>query len=104
MGQVETDEMYVGVNTNGQQYVFPVQAKGGKDKLSIVQIEQDYAMCKEKFPTLTVVPIAVQFMEGNLIAMFSFVEEGSEMKISDEKHYRLVPADQISEKDLKGYK
>lgn len=104
MGQVETDEVYLGVNTKGQQYVFPVQAKGGKDKLSIVQIEQDYAMCKEKFPQLTAVPIAVQFMKDNLIAMFSFVEDDGEMKILDEKHYRLVPASQISEKDLEGYR
>ena len=34
MGQVETDEIYVGVDKGGCQYVVPVQAKGGKDKLN----------------------------------------------------------------------
>jgi hypothetical protein len=37
MGQVETDEIYVGIDKRGVHYVFPVQAKGGKDKLGVVQ-------------------------------------------------------------------
>src|SRR6476619_169880 len=41
MGQAETDEIYVGLDKKGAHYVFPVQAKGGSDKLNIVQIEQD---------------------------------------------------------------
>jgi hypothetical protein len=36
VGQVETDEIYVGIDRKGSHYVFPVQAKGGKDKLSSV--------------------------------------------------------------------
>ena len=45
MGQVETDEIYVGVDKRGSHYVVPVQAKGGNDKLNRVQIEQDLALC-----------------------------------------------------------
>lgn len=41
MGQIETDELYVGVDRSGSQFVFPVQAKGGKDKLSTIQVRQD---------------------------------------------------------------
>ncbi len=48
MGQVETDEIYVGIDKRGAHHVFPVQAKGGTDRLSIVQIEQDIALCKHK--------------------------------------------------------
>jgi hypothetical protein len=48
MGQVETDEIYVGIDKRGAQYVFPVQAKGGTDQLGIVQIEQDFALCSAK--------------------------------------------------------
>jgi len=46
LGQVETDEIYVGVDRRGAHYVFPVQAKGRGDKLSVVQVEQDLAVCK----------------------------------------------------------
>jgi hypothetical protein len=60
MGQVETDELYIGIDRRGAHYVFPVQAKGGRDKISIVQIEQDYAMCKDKFSMLICRPIAAR--------------------------------------------
>lgn len=33
MGQIETDEIYIGVDRGGVHHVFPVQAKGGKDML-----------------------------------------------------------------------
>lgn len=39
LGQVETDEVYVGVDRQGAHYVVPVQAKSGKDRMSVVQIE-----------------------------------------------------------------
>ena len=36
IGQVETDEIYVGLDKKGVHYIVPVQAKGGRDKLSVV--------------------------------------------------------------------
>jgi hypothetical protein len=47
MGQVETDELYVGLDKKGAHYIFPIQAKGGSDKLNVVQIEQDFAVCAQ---------------------------------------------------------
>jgi hypothetical protein len=104
MGQVETDEIYVGVDKRGAQYVFPVQAKGGTDQLGIVQIEQDFALCATKFPQLICRPIAAQFIEDNLIALFAFEEGENGVAISDEKHYRLVPPDQMTDEDLANYR
>lgn len=105
MGQVETDELYVGVDRKGVHYVFPVQAKGGKDLLSVVQIEQDMGLCADKFPSLVCRPIAAQFMEGDLIALFE-LEKGSNgvVAVSHEKHYRLVPPDQMTPDDLRTYR
>jgi hypothetical protein len=54
IGQVETDEVYVGIDKRGVHYVIPVQAKGGSDKIGVVQIEQDIAMCSAKFLCLCV--------------------------------------------------
>lgn len=104
MGQVETDEIYVGVDQRGAQYVFPVQAKGGTDQLGVVQIEQDFALCANKFPQLICRPIAAQFVEGNLIALFVFEEGESGVAICDEKHYRLVPPEQMTDEDLENYR
>lgn len=103
-GQVETDEIYVGVDRKGVHYVFPLQAKGKKDKLSIVQIEQDFAMCAYKFPGLKSRPMAAQFMPEGSIAVFEFEKLGDQLaRVLNEKHYRLVPPDQISDQELKEY-
>jgi len=53
IGQVETDELYVGIDARGCQYVIPVQAKGGSDTLNIVQIEQDMALCEARLCAVT---------------------------------------------------
>ena len=90
LGQVETDEIYIGLDRRGSHYVFPVQAKGGRDKLSIVQIEQDYALCEAKFAALICRPIAAQFLQSDTIALFAFEKSDQGLAISSEKHYRLV--------------
>ena len=104
MGQVETDEIYVGIDRRGAHYVFPVQAKGGTDKLNIVQIEQDFAVCAQKFPALICRPIAAQFLGDDVIALFSFEISQEGVALTDEKHYRLVEPDAISAGDLQTYR
>lgn len=104
MGQVETDELYIGVDRRGAHYIFPVQAKGGKDQLNVVQIEQDLAMCRDKFPALICRPIGAQFLQDNVIALFGFEETDQGVAVSSEKHYRLVPPDQVTEEDLRAYR
>lgn len=104
IGQVETDEIYIGIDRRGMHYVFPVQAKGGKDKLSIVQIEQDFALCAHKFPALICRPIAAQFMQNNLVALFDFEQAENGLVRSSEKHYRFVPPEEVTETDLSAYR
>lgn len=104
IGQVETDEIYIGIDRRGAHYVFPVQAKGSKDKLGIVQIEQDFALCANKFPLLICRPIAAQFIEDDSIALFEFEESEQGVVITSEKHYRLVPSDNLTIADLDSYR
>ncbi|SDK67328.1 endonuclease [Billgrantia gudaonensis] len=103
LGQIEIDEIYVGVNSNGQQYVVPVQAKGGKDKHGVTQTEQDIRCCEQKFPDLICRAVSAQFMEDDRIAMFELTVEDSEIKVVREKHYKLVPSSEISSTDLDVY-
>jgi hypothetical protein len=104
MGQIETDEIYVGLDKKGMHYVFPLQAKGGKDKLNVVQIEQDMAACASKFPGLICRPIAAQFMPNGIIALIEFEEADGSVKINAEKHYKLVPPDEVTKEDLENYR
>ena len=104
MGQVETDEIYVGVDKRGVQYVFPLQAKGGTDRLNVVQIEQDFGVCATKFPALVCRPIGAQFMSNNVIALFEFEEGEDGTRVSAEKHYKLVSPDDVTDADLDSYR
>ena len=103
IGQVETDELYIGIDQRGAHYVFPVQAKGGKDRLGIVQIEQDFALCADKFPALLCRPIAAQLIERDLIALFEFEESENGVVLTAEKHYRLVTPEAITQSDVQTY-
>lgn len=104
LGQVETDEVYVGIDRHGAHYVFPVQAKGGNDRLNAVQIKQDMAMCAHKFPALICRCIGAQFTTDDTIVLFEFVEESGAIKIASEKHYQLVPKTDLTAHDIESYK
>lgn len=103
IGQVETDEIYVGLDKRGVHYIIPVQAKGGKDRLGRVQIEQDFALCAEKFPDMICKSIAAQFLPDGVIVLFEMEFDGNEMAVVAEKHYRLVDSDKLSVDELKTY-
>jgi hypothetical protein len=106
MGQVETDELYVGIDRHGAHHVIPIQAKAGEDKINVVQIYQDYGVSKEKYPGSIARPIGAQFMRNNTIALLEFTEEGDDddIVLLREIHYQLVPFDQITPQDLHLYR
>jgi len=101
--QVETDEIYIGIDKRGVHYILPVQVKGGKEKIGIVQIEQDIDLCAQKFPHLICRAIAAKLMEDNLIALFEFEQTNEGIKVSSEKHYRLVEPNELSSEELQSY-
>ena len=107
VGQIEIDELYIGIDKKGVHYIIPVQAKGGKDQLGTVQIEQDFMMCHHKFPTLFCCPVAAQFMDNDLIALFAFdIDDRDEIRVTirDEKHYRLVNHHELSDDEIVEYR
>lgn len=103
IGQVETDEVYVGVDKRGAHYVFPIQAKGGVDKLGRIQLEQDFAVCAHRFPGLIARPIAAKFMDDGTIVLFAFDQRDEEIGILAERHYKLVPNGQLTGRELSSY-
>lgn len=104
IGQIEIDELYVGIDTRGCHYVIPVQAKGGKDQIGIVQTSQDIRFVQEKFPDMRCRAIAAQFMDDEIVALFELTLQDDEIKVVDEKHYRLVPAKELDHKSIRDYR
>lgn len=104
IGQIEIDELYVGLDKRGCHYVVPVQAKGGKDQIGIVQTTQDIRFVEQRFPGLRCRAIAAQFMEDQVVAMFELALDGDEVKVVEERHYRLAPAGDLDKEAIRSYR
>jgi hypothetical protein len=104
VGQIEIDELYVGLDKFGCHYVIPVQAKGGTDQISAVQTAQDTAWCAQKFPTLRCRAISAQFVSTDQIALFELKIEADQLKVVEERHYKLVPAGELDAKEIVDYR
>ncbi len=105
LGQIEIDEIYVGIDRYGCQYVIPVQAKGGTDQLASVQTRQDIACCVEKFPNLVCRAVSTRFLDTSRIAVFELcLDQDGFVRVVEERHYQLVPAMEISDQELTEYR
>ena len=105
-GQIEIDELYVGVDSRGAQYIVPVQAKGGNDRIGVIQTIQDTIFCRtsDRYRHCIARPVSAQFMEDDTIAMFELFFDGNDVHIVHERHYRLTKADDIDSADLEVYR
>ncbi|WP_199194905.1 endonuclease [Phyllobacterium phragmitis] len=104
IGQIEIDELYMGIDRHGCHYSIPVQAKGGTDQISVVQTKQDLAWCAQKFPGMRARAISAQFMAGERVAMFELTVEDDMVKVVEERHYKLVPANGLDSAAVINYR
>ena len=97
IGQVEIDELYVGIDRRGAHYVLPIEVKSASDKLGVPQVENMFALAAERFPRLIARPIGAQFVDDDVIALFEFERSDPTRSpaVSLERHYRLVPAEEL---------
>lgn len=105
-GQIEIDELYVGLDSRGAQYIVPVQAKGGTDVLGAIQTIQDVTFCQteRRYRDCIARAVSAQFLADDTIALFETTFDGDEVSIVREQHYQLVPASTISESDIAQYR
>ena len=95
IGQIEVDEIYICVDKKGKLFSIPCQAKSSGDSFGIVQAMQDKSLCQEKYKNTECLPLVMQFINENLIAMAIVDVETDKsgkstfMKV-DEKHYQLI--------------
>ena len=93
-GQVELDELYVGLAGNGEEWVLPVEAKAGAGNVSLIQVEQGSDFCAEKFPYLPRIPLGAQLVSDDIV-IFVFepigpgAPAGTPVQLAREDRYRL---------------
>jgi hypothetical protein len=104
IGQIEIDELYIGLDKYGCHYVIPIQAKGGSDQISAVQTAQDTAWCLQRYPTIRCRAISAQFVTSDLIALFELRIEDDQLKVIEERHYKLVPASELDRAAIVDYR
>lgn len=105
IGQIEIDELYIGIDTRGCHYVIPVQAKGGTDQIGVVQTTQDIRFVEQRFPGIACRAVAAQFMEGGqVVALFELTLQDAEIRVVEERHYKLIPHDEIDAAAIRGYR
>ena len=103
IGQIEIDELYIGLDKRGCHYVIPVQAKSGKDQIGVVQTTQDIRFVEQKYPEMRCRAIAAQFMDGQVIALFELTLDNDEIRVVEERHYRLVPSQDLDRRAIRAY-
>lgn len=91
-GQCEIDDLYVGLDINGKQFVIPVEAKCSNDRLSKTQIAQMIDFARERYPKLIMRPVGVQEMKDGSVVLVEFTPAShpDEIKIKELRRYKLV--------------
>ncbi len=87
VGQVEIDDLYIGIDTDGIGFILPIEAKSSapKDRLGVVQITQMVKFARQNFPDLMIRPIGVKLLpDGSCI----FVELNDTADSNDVKSRR----------------
>ncbi len=90
-GQVEIDDLYIGVNTEGQGFLIPIEAKTYRERLGVTQIAQMTGFAAEHYPELPVIPVGVKVMQDDSFLFVEFTSERDLNKIASRryKRYRL---------------
>lgn len=104
IGQIEIDEIYLGVSKKGAHFIIPCQAKSPGDRFGIVQVMQDIEFCRTRYPNAICKPIALQFLTENDVAILELAVEESagifHLSVVDERHYKLVGKEGITDNEI----
>jgi len=59
-GQIEIDDLYLAVDTEGRQYAIPIEAKSANEPLGVVQVASLNAFGHRSYPDLILRSVAVK--------------------------------------------
>lgn len=94
VGQVEIDELYLAVDTNGRQYVIPIEAKGqdARDRIGVAQVRWLIMFAEEHYSDLIIRPVAIKGVADDTIHLVEFNTETdlNSIRIKREMRYKLI--------------
>jgi hypothetical protein len=75
MGQVEIDDLYLGVNEDGEWSVMPIEAKVGDELLGVVQIRALTLFAQSRFPKLRIRPLGIKGLSDGTLLFVEFNDQ-----------------------------
>jgi len=97
-GQIEIDDLYVGIDEDGVEYILPTEAKSpdARDKLGWFQVANLVKFAAQYFPRLKCRPIAAKPARDNTVWLIEFDDNADYEKIGIKniKLYKLVRENQ----------
>jgi hypothetical protein len=92
IGQVEIDELYVGVDAEGQGYIMPIEAKsvGSKERLGVIQIRQMILFAQQKYSNLNLRPVGIKPLSDGSIVFVEFDDKAALEAISVKRYARYL--------------
>jgi hypothetical protein len=97
IGQVEIDDLYVGVDTDGRWYVIPVEAKsvGHQERLGVIQVRQMILFAKQYYGDLILRPVGIKPLDDGSYVFLEFDDKADLETISVKRYarYRLIRDD-----------
>lgn len=92
MGQVEVDDLYLGVDKDGGQYVIPIEAKTADEPLGVAQIVFQNAFAQQKYPMLKLRSVAVKSWHDKTLFFLELNRsvDPNKVEVIEYRRYRLV--------------
>jgi len=92
IGQIEIDDLYLGVDTEGHQYVIPIEEKGPdpREKLGVAQVGWLAALAHQQYPGLTARPVGAKAWQDDSILLLEFTPHVDLDSIRVVKYKRYV--------------
>lgn len=92
VGQVEVDDLYIGINTDGHSFILPVEGKAAspKDRLGVVQITQMVKFARQYFADLKVRPIGVKIMPDGSFMFMEFNDSDDSNLVATKRYKRYA--------------
>lgn len=104
--QIEIDEVYVGVDQDGHQYLIPVQARRNGEGLSSDQIMSDILFCQQQidnnFPDMRFKSVGVEFTNSGDMHRIAFAEfelQNGHVRVKRDRVYLLKEIGEFKKPD-----
>lgn len=95
LGQVEIDDLYLGVDEDGNWAAIPIEGKVGDERLGIIQIRALSLFAKDQFPGLKVRPLGIKLLNDGSLLFVEFNDQTDFDSLAAQRYKRYELAREV---------